>query len=195
MGYYDDVNFANLKGKTLVEIKADDDSVTFITSTGESYSMYHDQDCCEHVRIESVVGDWKDLLGYPLLLAEEVSNADNDDYKGEYYDSYTWTFYKLATIKGYVDIRWLGESNGYYSESVSMHKGSEYSAQQVLEFVAKNGLKINALTDNESEQVVQQPTQTFAQAVANTQQSVVKKAELEPETKQIYKKKSTRFNL
>jgi len=114
--------FKELVGKTLLSIEANKemDEITFITNDGLKFLMYHSQDCCENVSIEDINGDLEDLIGTPILLAEEVTSEENPEgVTKEYQDSFTWTFYKLATIKGYVDIRWYGESNGYYSEYVS----------------------------------------------------------------------------
>ena len=86
----------------------------------ERYVFSHQQDCCEHVYIESIVGDVADLVNTPILIAEESSGDTPADSDASPCESYTWTFYKFATFKGYVDIRWLGESNGYYSESVDV---------------------------------------------------------------------------
>lgn len=117
-----DVNFNILEGKIINSIeltkseKNKGDEIIFVISDTEKYRMFHYQDCCENVTIDDIVGDLSDLIGSPITLAHEScsgSQADKDNYGSE-----TWTFYKLATIKGYVDIKWFGESNGYYSESV-----------------------------------------------------------------------------
>lgn len=113
--------FEDLAGKTLTRAeRIGDEEIIFETTEGKTYKLYHYQDCCESVVIESVVGDLSDLIGTPILLAEEAVSNDrpSDVPTPDYCESETWTFYKLRTIKGSVDIRWHGESNGYYSERV-----------------------------------------------------------------------------
>lgn len=125
--------FEELEGKTLskIDVIKDgeyDNEIVFHCVTGEQYNLYHDRDCCESVVIEDINGDMDDLIGVPILLAEQVSQNEyseddlrklDDSVDILAYEHHTWTFYKLATNKGYVDIRWLGISNGYYSEEVS----------------------------------------------------------------------------
>lgn len=124
MSEWDDVQIEVLVGKTLVSAEqVGRDRVQFVCTDGTAYALYHSSDCCESVEIESIVGELDNLVGSPILMADESAsenvwpaNIAPPEYMPE---SYTWTFYKFATLKGYVDIRWLGESNGYYSETVS----------------------------------------------------------------------------
>lgn len=113
-------NFSELAGRCITHIEGMENGSARVVMTldnGDEATLFHSQDCCESVDLNDVCGDTRDLLDSPILLAEEVSNPGGDP-KPEYGDSWTWTFYKLVTIKGAVTMRWLGESNGYYSERV-----------------------------------------------------------------------------
>ncbi|QZA70301.1 hypothetical protein 278BB001_150 [Bacillus phage 278BB001] len=118
--YGDDYEYTSveeLKGKVLTKIEDPGYSeLYFYTADGDKYKMHHVQDCCESVILEDIIGDLDDLIGEPILMAEEATEYGNG------YDSETWTFYKFATVKGYVTLRWYGTSNGYYSESVDFEK-------------------------------------------------------------------------
>jgi hypothetical protein len=112
-------DISDLLDKTMAGIEqSDNDEIIFTDIEGNRWKMYHDQDCCEDVRIDDIIGDFEDIIGHPLLVAECRTNSNED----ENFNSETWTFYELATIKGSVTIRWYGTSNGYYSESVDFEK-------------------------------------------------------------------------
>ena len=83
---------------------------------GSKLKMWHGQDCCEDVYIESITGDFERLIGNPILVAEK-RESDVIEHNGDYDEM--WTFYCIRNIKESVDIRWYGTSNGYYSISVS----------------------------------------------------------------------------
>lgn len=100
--------------KKVSVLEDEQDMIVFHFTDGTFMAFCHMQECCEDVYIDDICGSLDDLIGEPLIIAEE-NVSDNE---GGYGDSYTWTFYKFATKKGYVDIRWHGSSNGYYSEWV-----------------------------------------------------------------------------
>lgn len=121
---YHIVPFETLKGHTLTEITKEngigyDERIRFVSQSGDVFLMYHDQDCCESVHLEDVTGEFDDLIGHPILIANETSDSHTDEKWG---DEEEWTFYTLATVKGTVTLRWYGTSNGYYSTSVYLYK-------------------------------------------------------------------------
>lgn len=133
-------NVSDLIGLTLksVTYNEEKDEIFFITEDARKFIMHHEQSCCENVYVEAIVGDLDDLVGTPIVLAEESSNSDdetskvNGDVGGHQWfdESHTWTFYRFRTMKGDVDIRWYGSSNGYYSESVSFTEITNQSGEE-----------------------------------------------------------------
>lgn len=118
-------NFRNAKieellGKTLDRIEVIHHEVHIYTNDNKTYILGHRDDCCESVHFIDTVGDINDLLGSPLTLAEETY-----DESGTEGGHQTYSYYKFATIKGYVTLSWLGESNGYYSETVNIYEIGE----------------------------------------------------------------------
>jgi hypothetical protein len=97
--------FENMIGLTMKSVVGDrgNDVMTFTSECGKVFTFYHGQDCCESVSIEDICGDLSNVDDVPEVSAE----------------SYTWTFYRFVSLKGSVTVRWLGMSNGYYSEGVS----------------------------------------------------------------------------
>src|ERR1035437_3083229 len=107
-----DSTFETMIGKTMTSVEwlapHGDDKMVFTAEDGHSWKFYHESDCCENVYIEDVCGDLSDLVGSPIIFAEEVSNLDDPPKDPEYAESFTWTFYRFGTIKGTVTVRWLG---------------------------------------------------------------------------------------
>ena len=113
----DEVEFTELIGKTITEVEDSEYNVTFKTSDGSTYEMYHEKDCCEVVYLEDITGSWDDIVGQVVTDAfVNTNDVDCDD--GEE----MWTFYTLETFKGAVTLRWNGSSNGYYSIGVGFFK-------------------------------------------------------------------------
>ena len=90
---------------------------------GRVFRFYHNQDCCESVRIAAPKdgdGSLLNLIGKEIR--EVTQEEDRDDGTDTDYDSWTKTTITFRTDSETVISRWIGESNGYYSEDVDLEE-------------------------------------------------------------------------
>jgi hypothetical protein len=120
-----DVNFFELNGQIITDIsnlRVESQEVEIFTGSNR-YWLYHLQDCCEYVRIVKIIGNIDDIINREIIFAEEDAGANEPDWHSKYLDeSRTWTKYVLKTENASLEFWFLGESNGYYNENVSIKK-------------------------------------------------------------------------
>lgn len=107
----------DLVGLTVTAWQQDVEELRVETKENRTFVWKHNQDCCENVEIDDVSGLPSDLIGLPLLVSELTVQEGEKNYDHE-----TWSFYRFATERGWVVVRWYGTSNGYYSETVDMYE-------------------------------------------------------------------------
>jgi hypothetical protein len=112
MSWYDDSDAQTMVGKVLESWKNSYDEFLDLEFTdGTEAYFYHSQDCCGYVRITKCPS-----------LDEYISH----ELTAFYYDSTKGCDREDSTTKlgftfdnGFVEVEWVGESNGYYDEGVS----------------------------------------------------------------------------
>lgn len=118
----------NLINQTITDVRVDFEDehqyskrILLRLSTHDGYfDFIHWQDCCECVWLEDGLEDLQSMIGQKVLNAYETSQHQDQDEDEDRYDSATWTFYNISTMYKEASLRFIGESNGYYSESVDI---------------------------------------------------------------------------
>lgn len=104
----------------MLQVEVDEGEIHFHDISRRHFVLYHEQDCCENVRVYETKGSVDCLIGAEIIEAKESEIPRPYELKdGDNIESETWTLFEFATEKGAVSFLWLGESNGYYSEPVS----------------------------------------------------------------------------
>lgn len=118
-----------MKGEKIVSVDGldkDSERVVFECESGKIFTFFHEEDCCESVQLCDFDLEAGEIIGHTVLYAYESTNSGDDETTpraqrpDKYSESWTWTFYRICTTGGTLCMRWLGESNGYYSERVEV---------------------------------------------------------------------------
>lgn len=116
------IEIESLVGETIASVThvENDEKIVFHFNSGRIVKMYHDQDCCEDVRIEDITGDLQSLVG------ETIREIDQSfgEIVGEGVDRGERTTFTITTDRRSIQIIWKGFSNGYYGTSANLYEDS-----------------------------------------------------------------------
>ena len=123
------MNIQELAGKKIVAIDivdgdSKDNEIRIEIEGGRVFRFYHSQDCCECVTIEPSQDGDGSLLS---LVGKEIREVSMEAIESgapppKYPESWTRTTITFRTDSETVISRWIGESNGYYSEDVDLEE-------------------------------------------------------------------------
>lgn len=117
------MEFKELVGKKVIEIRGDKDCLYFVTNEG-TYRAEAEGDCCsvswfEHLdNPEFIIGS--EITGVEEVDADSVITDREHQENG--YDSVQQYGYKFTTTKGNAILEMRNDSNGYYGGYVSFTK-------------------------------------------------------------------------
>ncbi len=115
-------NWHDLIGRDVVAVDIHTDEVIIETST-LSIRAYHCRECCEDFRFIKCDGDIGSLFGTVKVAEEDGGASAPDEFRSMVVDdSHTWTKLTIATASATVHFWFLGQSNGYYGESVDFQE-------------------------------------------------------------------------
>lgn len=125
MSFSNGVDLDRLKGEIVSHVDVDKtkSEILITMQSGKQYMIFHEPDCCETVEIDRSQdgdGDIVSLIGKRIESVSLDEESQKDPPPSEYSESWTRARVTFRTNSETVVSRWIGESNGYYSESITI---------------------------------------------------------------------------
>lgn len=117
MSSYYDNEFDSLKGKKILSIEWNEETLRF-NLKGDAVCFKAYGDCCSNSFIESL--DNPEIFRDAVFQSVESVSGETKELKD--FDVHKWTFYKFKTDKGMCTLSFRNESNGYYDGHLELMK-------------------------------------------------------------------------
>lgn len=116
---------SDLIGNVFDTVTLNGGAVEFYNNNKLMFCLHHEQSCCEIVELIDGFDELHLLQNGPIMQSYATYSHDGElkyTENGNSYDNLTWSFYTFSTFYHSVTLRFYGQSNGCYSETVDLYR-------------------------------------------------------------------------